>query len=183
MTPNFQREFQLMSARAKRQLKEVAASGSYRHVFSLWITPSFSPSTRCTVYSPSSRAKGKRAFAEFAIWRSNLDLEKLRSPVERLKHPRELAPTMQAGAVWLGDAEVEDIERRVRGVSIPVFPEKRAVARVDGTSFELCLDEPSFAATLRWWDGYPPEWAPLTGPIMRICRELEDRREHRRSPA
>ena len=70
MTPDLQREFQLLSEAAKQQLREVPESGSYRHVFSAWTMPSFSPPSRCTIYSPLPIAKGKQPFADYVVWRS-----------------------------------------------------------------------------------------------------------------
>jgi hypothetical protein len=117
MTPDLQREFQLLGEKAGQQLRDVPESGSYRHVFSLWVTPSFAPTFRCTVYAPLPRAKEKRPFASFTIWRSDLDSEKVRTPVDRLRHLKELVPTIEDDTVWLTDADVEDFQRRLRGIS------------------------------------------------------------------
>ena len=45
--------------------------------------------------------------ASFTIWRSDLDSDKLRAPVERLRHPRDLSPTIEDDTFWLSDAEAD----------------------------------------------------------------------------
>src|SRR5689334_2173965 len=148
MTPDLQREFQSLRETAKQRLRDVLASGSYRHVFSLWVTPSFAPAYRCTLYAPLPRAQGKQSFASFTIWRSDLDTEKLKTPVERLKHPQDLAPTIEDDMVWLTEAEVEDFERRISGIAVPFYLGPPTVAGCDGTSFEFRCGEFFYGASL-----------------------------------
>jgi hypothetical protein len=179
MTPDLQLEFQALSARAKQKLKEVPEEGSYRHVFSFWTMPSFSPSSRCTIYSPRPLAKGRRPFVSYTIWRSDLDLKKLKSPVERLKYPKDLPPTIQEDVIWLKDGEVEEIERRIRGISIPFYLGQCTVAGCDGTSFEFLYDELFFGCSLHWWENHPSEWRPFTEVVVRIATELEQRRKEK----
>jgi hypothetical protein len=177
MTPDLQREFQLLSARATQQLKDVAASGSYRHVFSLWTLPSFSPSSRCTVYAPVPSKRDRQPFASYNIWRSDVDRAKLSSPIERLKHPTDLSPTIQNQTLWLKAGDVEQIERRIQGISIPLFLERVDVPGLDGTSFEFRYDALFFGASLRWWEGQPEAWRPFTEVVLQIAAELERRRK------
>jgi hypothetical protein len=177
MTPDLQREFRSLSDRAKQQLKQVAESGSYRHVFSFWTMPSFTASSRCTVYEPLPYVKEKLPFAEFSIWRSDLDLEKLRTPIERLKHPKDLAPTIQNDYVDLAKGEVEQIEQRIRGISIPLYLQQPRVAGLDGTRYEFQYDQHSFCASIEWWQDVPMEWHPFTKTIVQIFEELENRRK------
>ncbi len=179
MTPDLQEEFRLLSARAEQQLKDVPASESYRHVFSIWTMPSFSPCSRCTVYSPRPFAKGKQPFVSYTIWRSDLDLEKLRTPVERLKYPKDLAPTIQYDVLWLADGELEQIEQRIQAASIPPFLGRSAVVGLDGTRFEFRYDELLFGVSLHWWCDHPREWRPFTEAITRIATELENRRREK----
>src|SRR6266498_727348 len=113
MTPDLQREFQSLREKAMKELKNIAATGSYCNVFSLFVLPSFSPSRRFTVYSPVRPEKGHRPFVAFSTWRSDLDAEKLRSPIERLRYPKDLSPTIENDTLWLTDAEPGEIEQRI----------------------------------------------------------------------
>lgn len=183
MTPDLQREFQSLRQSATQQLRDVPESGSYRHVFSILVRPSFAPAYRCTVYAPLSFAKGKQPFASFVIWRNDLDFDKLRTPVERLKHPKDLSPTIEDDTLWLTDTDVEDYLQRVRGISVPLYLGPATVAGCDGTSFEFHCDEIFYGASLRWWEDQPSEWRPFTMVIVQIASELEGRRKGKVQPA
>ncbi len=176
MTPDLQREFQLLRENAKQKLNEVPASGSFRQVFSFWTMPSFSSWSRCTVYSPRPSRKEKKPFASFTIWRADIDAEKLQSPIDRLKYPKELTPTIEEDTVWLGDGEVEEIEQRFGGISIPLYLGKPKVEGLDGTGFEFRYDELFYGASIHWWENHPSEWRPFTEVVTKIVAELEQRR-------
>ncbi len=176
MSPDLQREFRLLSANAKQHLMDVPATGAYRHVFSLWIFPSFTPSSRWTVYSPSRSGKGKCPFASCTAWRSDLDLEKFKSPVERLTHPKDLAPTIENEAIWLTGDDIEDFVQRIRGISIPFFLGSPSVVGCDGTSFEFRYDELFFGGSLHWWEDRPLEWRPFTEVVLNIAKDLQNRK-------
>lgn len=175
MSPDLQQEFELLSANAKKRLMAVAASGSYRHVFSFWILPTFTPSSRWTVYSPS-RPEKKTPFASYNVWRSDLDSEKFKSPVERLRHPKDLAPTIEHETVWLTGDDIENLVQRMRDISIPFFFGSPSVFGCDGTNFEFHYGELFFGGSVRWWENHPPEWRPFTEVVMKIAKDLQARR-------
>ena len=177
MTPDLQREFQTLRETALQQLRDVPEGGSFRHVFSLWVMPTFTPAHRCTLYAPLPLVKGRQPFASFTFWRSDLDLEKLRTPVERLRHPKDLSPTIEEDTLWLTDADVEDLQQRIRGISVPLYLGPATVAGCDGTSFEFRCDEIFYEASLHWWEDQPSEWRPFTAVIVQIASELESRRK------
>ena len=183
MTPDLQREFVLLSKEAKQRLRNVAASGSYRNVFSVWVMPSFSPSFRYTLYSPTPFAKKCKSFADYYVWRSDLDLEKFVSPIDRLKHPTNLSPTIENDSVELTGQEIEEIEQRLRGISIPVVPGNLSMIGLDGTCFELNYNNPLWGFSLRWWEDHPQEWHPFTETVKTIVSELENRRKEKAGKA
>ncbi len=176
MSPDLQREFRLLSANAKQHLMDVPESGSYRQVFSLWTLPSFTPSSRWTVYSPSRSKKGKSPFASYTVWRSDLDMEKFKSPLERLRHPKDLVPTIENETVGLTGDDIEEFVQRVRGISIPFFLGSPSVVGCDGTNFKFHYDEFFFGGSLHWWEDRPLEWRPFTEVVRRIAEDLEHRK-------
>jgi hypothetical protein len=123
------------------------------------------------------RAREKQPFASFTIWRSDLDAEKLRSPVERLKYPRDLDPTIEGDTVWLTEDVVKDIEQRIQGISIPIYLGEPQVIGCDGTRFEFHYDALFYGATIHWWEDHPNEWRSFTNTITRIIEELQERRK------
>jgi len=177
MTSDLQREFQSLSDIARKQLREVPESGNYRHVFSIWVLPSFSPAFRCTIYSPLPIAEGKQPFADFSIWRSDLDSEKVRSPVERLRYPKDLTPTIESDVVWLTADEVIRMERTIQGISVPLYLGQGSIAGCDGTLFEFRYDEIFFGGSIHWWENFPAEWRPFTDAVVGIVTELRGRKK------
>lgn len=179
MTPDLSQEFESLSKKARQQLKNFTTPDEYHQVFSLWTMPSFfSQPSRCTINSPRSSAKGKQPFAEFNIWRNDLDGEKLRSPIERLKYPKELLPTIESDVVWLTSDEVQQIKQRIQGVVIPIFLGRPSSIVIDGTGFEFSyIGGSEFGVSLRWSCDLPQEWTPFTKIIMQIGSELEERRK------
>ena len=177
MTPDLQSEFQSLSEAAMQQLKAVPEIGSYRHVFSLCVTPSFTPAYRCTVYAPLPFAKGAQPFASFTIWRSDLDHDRLRTPVERLRHPKDLSPTIVEDTLGLTDADVEGFQQRMRGISVPLYLGPATFVGCDGTAFEFRCDEMFYGASLHWWECEPAGWRPFTAVVVQIVSELETRRK------
>jgi hypothetical protein len=175
MTPDLQREFQLLADCARKQLRGVPESGSYRHVFSIWTMPSFSPPFRCSIYSPLPVAIGKEPFADFRVWRSDLDWEKFRSPVERLKHPKDLTPAIESEVIWLTADEIKEMEQTIRGISIPLYLGHVPIAGCDGTSFEFRYHELFFGTSLHWWENFPTEWRPFTEAVVQIATGLRKR--------
>jgi hypothetical protein len=110
------------------------------------------------------------------VWRSDLDLEKFKSPVERLRHPKDLAPTIENEAVWLTGDDIEDFVQRIRGISIPFFLGSPSVVGCDGTSFEFRYDELFFGGSLHWWEDRPLEWRPFTEVVLNIAKDLQNRK-------
>ena len=177
MTPDLQQEFQVLSAKADQQLRAVPAFRRYRHLFSIWTLPSFSPSSRWTIYAPLPSSKGKSPFASYTVWRSDLDLEKFSSPVVRLSHPKDLAPTIQGEEVILTADIIEGFEQSIRGIAIPFFPGGPPPVGCDGTGFEFHYGGLSCGGSLRWGEDRPQEWRPLTGAVRKIAADLAARRE------
>jgi hypothetical protein len=108
----------------------------------------------------------------------DLDLEKFKTPIERLKHPKDLDPTFQSDVLWLTNTDVEQIENRIRNISIPFFLEWPSVAGLDGTRFEFRYDAFTFGGSLNWWQNFPAAWRPFTETVMQIAAELEERRKN-----
>jgi hypothetical protein len=177
MTPDLQNEFAKLSKVARARLKSIAESGSYRRVFSFWAFPSFTPSFCWTVYAPLPFAKAAHPFAEYTVWRSDLDLEKLSSPVERLRHPQDLAPTIEAESVSLAFSAIEAMESTISDIAIPLCLRGPSVVGLDGTRYEFQYGRIFFSASLEWWESHPEEWRPFTAALVTVVENLDDQRK------
>lgn len=176
MTPDLQAEFADLYTDAKNWLRKVPASATHKQVFSIWVFPSFTESFRWTVFTPHLNAKTAQPFASLVVWRSDLDFEKFRSPLERLKFPKKLSPTIDEESVMLTDSDVAELLEEIRTVLVPVFIDGPTVVGCDGTNYEFRYSEYFFGMTLHWWENHPDEWRPFTDAVMRIEESLQRRR-------
>lgn len=174
MTSDLQEEFRLLSKAAKQHLKDIPECENYWKVFSIWIWPSFFyPAVRWTIYTPRRIASSVQPQAHVTIWRNDLDWEKFASPVERLRYPKDLTPTIEKDIVWLTTEQIEAFENELKEISIPVFLGAPSIIGCDGTSYEFSYDESFFGTSLSWWENYPEEWRPFIDLVLKIVKNLE----------
>ena len=92
-----QQEYTRLIEAAGRELNSVAEPGSFLQVFSFWRLPAFHDQVRTTLYTPRREGSGKEPFVTITTWKRSQDVDKLRDPVERLRHPKDLQPTLEEG--------------------------------------------------------------------------------------
>ena len=68
-----------------------------------------------------------------------MDAEKLRDPVERLRHPRQLLPTILESSTVLELDAVTDAIRVLEGIGIPSLRPSEQVVGLDGTQFRFAF--------------------------------------------
>ena len=100
------------------------------------------------------REHGFDVFAR--TWRRSEDSRKLETPIERLKHPRPLVPTIEERRVPVESAVPQRLLLELDKISVPMFPFEFPDG-LDGTGYELSDAQ----NTLRWWSTYPKTWEPL----------------------
>src|SRR5688500_9285604 len=74
---------------------DTPAARGIRCLFQILMLPSFEPVVGWQIFQKVSQSKEKHYFATRTCWSRNEDVQKFVSPIERLKHPRELNPTIQ----------------------------------------------------------------------------------------
>jgi hypothetical protein len=103
-------------------------------------------------------------------WRRDLDLEKFDSPVELLRHPRRLWPTIETAVTATGKPIVDEWITRFAKIAIPAAHADRAIF-IDGVEFELELGGQQ-GACFYWNSGGPPAWAGLVAEFDRLWEEI-----------
>lgn len=93
-------------------------------------------------------------------WSLAEDAEKVRTPVERLRHPRQLIPTIVTRSVFVERELIQQYTSPLASISIPAFPMCEA-AGTDGVSYTLFTTSFSHTLELRWWHDHPEQWRPL----------------------
>lgn len=94
------------------------------------------------------------------VWNFASDCEKLRTPTERLRHPRTLAPTILEQRVRSAPEPILRICATLEKLTFPVAPANHVVG-LDGTSFDVLVCNGEHSACFRWWEGHPVQWHPL----------------------
>jgi hypothetical protein len=142
------------------------------HVFQYLILPSFTPPIAWDVFQRRRRGHDDDLVLVRSSWRSDLDWEKLRTPVERLRHPYPLVPTLEVHQLNTPSSELAHLAAELAALSLPIGAVP-AVGGIDGVTYEVAIGQPpqyiSFAAACRlsWWDKPPAEWDELAAWVRR----------------
>ncbi len=94
------------------------------------------------------------------IWRRGTDFDKFRTPVERLRYPRSLPPTIDSAAAPIERPLAEQIIASLQEVRIPAVPKERPCG-ADGVAHELFAGDAFCSCAFRWWSVPPEGWRPL----------------------
>jgi hypothetical protein len=101
-----------------------------------------------------------------SCWRSDIDREKFCTPVERLRHPYPLVPTIEVHELPTPSTELEDLARDLGVLELPIGAVP-TVGGLDGVTFEVAIEQPpdhiAFSARCRlsWWCEPPAAWSEL----------------------
>lgn len=142
------------------------------HVFQYLILPSFTPPIAWDVFRRRRRGHEDEFVLVRSTWRSDLDLEKLRSPVERLRHPYPLLPSLEVHQLSASSSELERLAVELAALRFPIGAPP-SVGGVDGVTFEVAIEQPphyiALAAKCRlsWWHKPPVEWEGLATWVQR----------------
>lgn len=105
-------------------------------------------------------------------WLREQDSEKFRNPVERLKYPRPLKPSIETNVNALRPEFVQSILEQLKAVQIPAWPSASRIG-LDGTMYELIVGGGFLSVHYRWWEQPPIEWQPLADISQAIVDQIE----------
>lgn len=174
-------EWQELRARATDELRRGAAAslrrGQPHRLVQVLVLPSFAPSLACEVFCvpsvPASTASEREAFVAIRTsWDQPADLACFATPVERLRHPRVLQPTMLRRQGTLAAADARALVADLANLQLPLAPTP-APSGLDGTRYELTLGAGSAEATVRWWERPPANWAAAAALAERVVAWVE----------
>jgi hypothetical protein len=144
-----------------------------RHVFQYLILPSFEPLVAWDVLERGRRGHPNEVVLVRTCWRKDIDYERMRTPVERMKHEYPLEPTIELHELPAPSAELELLASELRTMRLPLGGPLAKVTIVDGTMCEVAIEQSSywqaFAAKCRltWHGLLGPDWAPLKAWVER----------------
>lgn len=176
MDNELQIEFQSLVSKAHSTLRKFAESGSFIRVFSIIELPSFDSPYAWSIYSPQSYVKDRPPFAHFSIWRKDIDSVKFNSPVERLKYPSIITPTIMHDSINLSAEWLKTVKDDLSEIKISIFNNDSNIIGLDGTSYEFYYSRPYYSCNIKWWENNPENWKPFTKYISTILEYLDDLR-------
>ena len=143
-----------------------------KRLFQILALPSFDGLLGWEIFQKVSRSNEKSCFAVRTLWCRDEDAAKLESPIERLKYPRDLEPTIRAETIELDTVIVDSFLDRLKAIRIPIFLDNPRFG-TDGTCYEFSFGQLFLGVRYRWWEEPPNEWKPLSDTVLEILRYLE----------
>lgn len=141
-------------------------------VIRMLVLPSFEAAEKWEICCDASKESEEKYFVALTRWEREADMEKFRTPVERLKYPRELAPTFTILRFDLDADRAGYWLERFSTLSVTPFPKESEVG-CDGTSFEMEFGDSLFTGSrFLWWENGPPAWREFTGACREMLQEL-----------
>jgi hypothetical protein len=135
------------------------------HVFQYLIIPSFTPPISWDVFRRRKGSLDAHVLLR-SSWRCDLDQEKLGTPVERLRHPYPLIPSIEAHELSAPPGDLERLAQQLGAIELPIGAATE-VCGVDGVTFEIAVGQPSYdiglsaKCRLSWWCDLPAPWVRL----------------------
>jgi hypothetical protein len=142
------------------------------HVFQYLILPSFTPHISWDVFRRRRRDHEDDFVLVRSAWRSDLELEKLRSPVERLRHPYPLVPSVEVHQLNAASGELAQLAAELATLRLPIGAPP-SVGGIDGVTYEIAIEQPphyialTAKCRLSWWHKPPVEWEGLAAWVQR----------------
>jgi hypothetical protein len=120
----------------------------------------------------TQRGQSPTYAARLTVWRRDLDLPKFDSPVERLKYPSQLLPTLESEEFELNQTLAEELLARFHDISISPIP-RRFSGGLDATLYELAFGHDRIGGgRLNWCDEPPDEWQALGTAFAEVVAML-----------
>ena len=168
MEPEQVREYHQLLAEVVPNLRHHAYVGARKvsHCFQYLVLPSFAPPIAWDVFRERQKHQPEKHILIRTCWRCDLDKEKLRTPVERLRHPYPLQPTIEVHELSAPSSELMRLAEDLGALAFPIGASSGVVG-LDGVTFEVAIEQPpahiALAAKCRlsWWFEPPAAWAGL----------------------
>ena len=168
-------EFAVLRQQAESYLRN-SDDRSLRSVIQIFIMPAFDRYIAFDLhrtYKRTSQGKSTVHSLSQTVWYKDVDLEKFRSPVERLKHPRPLMPTIKRKQVPLDRSVTESAIARFTSLQIPVWYQSAPTISLDGVGYEIAFSDHGVSVRYKWSNDPPDAWQPLSEAMHETIRQFE----------
>ncbi len=164
-------EWRILQEEAIKALRNNSRQEGIR-LLQLLVIPAFEPVTSYEILKIRSTRRATKYLGIFARWRRDVDIVKFTSPVEQLKYPALLNPTVEHQDFAITADEVGRILDSFKSVSVPPLAGDYAPG-LDGTIYELELNNGLFQSRFCWWNEAPIEWQPLEVVFQSTLSKLD----------
>jgi hypothetical protein len=166
MDPEQVKEWQNLRASALETLRNgYPQPNGARKILRLLVLPSFS-SSLCTELFHLKNEQNEFILFQ-SQWKLESDLAKFRTPIERLKYPRQLLPSIETFSKAASPEFAEKVVDELSSTNLPLWI-KTPKNGLDGTEFELKLGGHYWSLCYHWWEQLPPEWKALDAIINTV---------------
>jgi hypothetical protein len=153
------KEWQQFQANAIKTLKNNGSHPKNTIKFlQLLILPSFTTSTSCEILKVRNQPN-EYIFLQ-SQWNLEADLEKFRTPIERLKYPSQFSPAIENISQPASNELMQKLLMELEAIRLPLQTQSQTIG-LDGTAFELNLYGNSWSVSYCWWNKPPAEWNSL----------------------
>ncbi len=115
--------------------------------------------------------QGKQTRVLHQVWRYNLDVEKFRTPIDRMRHPTTLQPTIEEHSEPIGTDVLQHLLESLNQSLPQALPPARSLG-LDGTTYEVAAGTYMHNLSVQWWGRGPSEWQGLVEYFQATWRTL-----------
>ncbi len=145
-----------LSDEAKAIIRKGSGAESPR--FRLFVWPAFWNRLGWEVWR--NNRDGPTGTAVLTTWRVDIDGPKFRSPVERLRYPRPMRPTIEVTRITIDGDWLQSRIETLRALSIAAMPLHDTIG-LDGVTYELHFNAGFFHGRYEWFVHPSGGWEPL----------------------
>jgi hypothetical protein len=143
-----------------------------RRSFQVVVIPAFEVAASWELFEVRPRSSEKFFDVILTAWDQRTDSSKFETPLERLKYPLKLEPSIRSRRVRVSANDAAAMTAAFEGVHIPVVAGEHPYG-ADGTSYRLATGDLFGGSTFEWWEGGPANWAPLVEAVRQVLTVLE----------
>jgi hypothetical protein len=143
-----------------------------RRLFQVIVIPAFEVAASWELFEVRPRSDEKFFDVILTAWDQRTDSSKFENPLERLKDPLKLEPSIRSRRVRISATDATAMTAAFEGVHIPVVAGEHPYG-ADGTSYRLASGDLFGGSTFEWWESGPANWAPLVETMRQVLTVLE----------
>jgi hypothetical protein len=128
--------------------------------------PAFANWVASEVYTVTG-AGAEQFVATRSMWDQVADAACFANPIERLRHPQPMAPTLVHARQALPQPDASQLARDVAALAVQLAPQAHHLG-LDGTTYVLTVGDSFAESSIRWWQSPPSNWTDVARLADRV---------------